>query len=64
MRRLLMYETLANHTTISDEQRVVHTLTIEDMSYAVELVELSIDKFDTSLDPLQLPKVSHSLPLA
>jgi hypothetical protein len=57
-----MYETLANHTTLSDNQRVVHTLSIEDMSYPVELVELSIDKFDTTVDPLQLPKVSHLLP--
>lgn len=43
-----------------DDDRSVHMLTIEDMMYSVELIELSIDMFDTSLDPLQLPKVSIS----
>lgn len=43
-----------------DDDRSVHMLTIEDITYSVELIELSIDMFDTSLDPLQLPKVSIS----
>lgn len=56
-----MYETWLTIQHFLDDQKVVHTLNIEDMSYPVELVELSIDKFDTSLDPLQLPKVSDTL---
>ncbi|KAH8556690.1 hypothetical protein BGW37DRAFT_21809 [Umbelopsis sp. PMI_123] len=43
-------------TANSNDQRAVHTLTLEDMTYPIQLVELSIDKFDTTLDPLQLPK--------
>jgi GTP-binding protein EngB required for normal cell division len=41
-----------------DTQSNVYALTIEDMTYPVQLIELSIDLFDTMVDPLQLPKVS------
>ncbi|KAG2184528.1 hypothetical protein INT43_000437 [Umbelopsis isabellina] len=51
--KLRLAETAANN-----ERRHVHTLSIEDMTYPVEIVELNIDMFDTSQEPLQMPKVS------